>query len=79
MYYKGLTWRFKLLLMSSCLVIGPLVLFSFYKEKGHLPNSIIAGVIIASLLGCLLLVLGERSWRKYYRSKQTGPDSSDEQ
>ena len=79
MHYKGLSWKFKLLLMSNCLVIGPLVLFSFYKEHGHLSNSVIAGVVIASLFGCLLIVLGERSWRKNYMSKETTTDKDDEQ
>jgi len=79
MYYKGLTWKFKLLLMSGCLVIGPLVLFSFYKEHGHLPNIVIIGVIIASIFSCLLIVLGDRSWRKYFMSKETTPEKNDKQ
>lgn len=79
MYYKGLSWKFKLLLMSNCLVIGPLVLFSYHKENGYLPNGAIVVVIIASLFGCLLIILGDRSWRKYYMSKETTPDKNDEQ
>ena len=78
MYYKGLTWKVKLLLMSSYLVIGPLVLFSIYKENGHLPRGAITGVIIAFLFGCLLIFLSERMWRRYYESKEDTPDDSDE-
>jgi len=55
-------------------VTGPLVLFSFYKEKGHPPKSVIAGIIVASLFGCLLIILGDRSWRKYYMDKETTTD-----
>jgi len=76
MYYKGLNWKSKLLLMSSFLVIGPLVLLSFYKENGHLSNSIIIVVIIASIISCLLIVLGDRSLRKYYMSKETTPEKN---
>lgn len=79
MYYKGLTWKFKLLLMSSCLAIGPLVLLLFYREHGRLPLRYVASVIIACLLGCLFIVIGDRSWRKYYMSKESTREDSDEQ
>ena len=79
MYYQGLTWKFKLLLMSGCLVIGPLVLFLFHKEHGHLPNIVIIGVIIASIFSCLLIVLGDRSWRKYFMNQEASHDNNDEQ
>jgi len=79
MYYKGLTWKFKLLLMSCCLLTGPLTLFLFYREHGRLSYTVVVGIFIASLLGCSLVVLGDHSWRKYYMSKETTTDKSEEQ
>lgn len=69
MYYKGLTWKSKLLLISICLMTGPLVLYSYYKENDYLPKSVIIVVIILSIFGCLLIVHGDRSWRKYNKKK----------
>jgi len=77
MYFKGLSWKVKLLLMSSCLVVGPLILFSMHKEYGHLPRGAVAGVIVASLFACLLIPLSERMWRRYYSSKEDNHDNSD--
>ena len=78
MYYKGLTWKFKLLLVLVCLWTGPLVLFSYYKENGYLPKSAIIGAIIVSIFGFLLILLGDRSWRKYNMSQEITPDKNDE-
>jgi len=74
MYYQGLTWKFKLLMMLGFFTIGLLVPFSYYKEHGYLPNSVIAGVVVGPIFGCLLMILGDRSWRKNYMCKETTTD-----
>jgi len=79
MYYKGLSWKSKLLLMSSYLWIGPLVLFSFYKQNGHLPRCIIIGIIIAPIFFYLLIYLGDRSYRKYYTIEEVKHEKNDQQ
>jgi len=79
MYHRGLSWKSKLLLMSSYLWIGPLALFSYYKQNGHLPRCIIIGVIIAPIFIYLLIDLGDRSYRKNYMDKETIINKDDEQ
>ena len=66
-----------LFLMGSGLVPCLLILFILYKQRGYLKHTEIIAVIIAFVLGCLLLILGRRSFQKNFCSEDS-PDKRDE-
>ncbi len=79
MYYKGLSWKYKLFLMVSALLISLFLLYLTYTEHGYLPSYAIMGVSCSFIVICLLIFLCDRSLQKYFMKKEDSSDKDDKQ
>jgi tetratricopeptide (TPR) repeat protein len=70
MYYKGLTWKYKLFFIVSALLINLFILYIKYTEHSYVPSYAIMGASFSFVVICLLTFLCDRSLKKYFMNKE---------